>query len=207
MRPKIVAVILFLALALIAIMVLVERGIRPQVVTPTASDGGDLGDDSNFPKPLEEKVRPADDDWTKDDSSGGLGQAVAVAAVDTNRGPTSILPLSAEDAAAAHEEYVLDRIDELDKLARERTAESLNAILLELENPDKEIRKGALDATVQFRDRSSIPRLQEIAARTLDPEEKAELLEAIEYLKLRTLSERLAERQATTGNGETAPNP
>src|SRR5438552_1766238 len=68
---------------------------------------------------------------------------------------------------------VRQRIAELNDLAMNSDTNSLNTILSELTNSDKEIRKGALDATIQFADRAAIPRLQEIADRTQDATEKA----------------------------------
>ena len=93
---------------------------------------------------------------------------------------------------------VEQRIAELGDLAMNNDPDSLNIILSELENPNREIRKGALEAAVQFGDRSAIPRMQEIAARTEDPAERADILAEIDYLKLPSLTEYLAARRAST---------
>jgi hypothetical protein len=201
MRPNFLAVVLLLALGLFAIVALVERGFRTQPVTATAANG-----DGVSPNGRHGSVSAAGNAWAKVGSAGKLKAAISTAGLGTNGGLSDAKQLSSEDADASHEEYVEQRIHELERLARESGADSLNAILLELENPDKEIRKGALEATIQFRDRSSIPRLEVIAASTADPEEKTEILEAIEYLKLPTLTERLAEQQAVTGNANPPDN-
>ncbi len=201
MRPKFLTILLLLALGLFAIVTLVERGFRSPTVTPTATNGDGFSTNQR-----DGSVRSAGNESAELGSAGKPTRAVSTPVLRTNGGPSSTDHLSSEDADLAHEEYVQQRIDELDKLARERSADSLNAILLELENPDKEIRKGALEATVEFRDRSSIPRLQVIAESTTDPQEKSEILEAIEYLKLPTLTERLTEAQASAGTSAPPEN-
>jgi hypothetical protein len=65
-----------------------------------------------------------------------------------------------------------------------------------MRNPDKAIRKGALEAAIQFGDRSVVPTLQDIAAQTDDPAEKAEILAAIDYINLPSLTEYLSQRNA-----------
>ena len=74
--------------------------------------------------------------------------------------------------------------------------DSLNAILVEMKNPDKRIRAAALEATIQFDDRSVILKLQEIATQTADPDEKAEILKAIDYIKLPSFTEYMAQQRA-----------
>lgn len=95
-----------------------------------------------------------------------------------------------------HAQYVHQRIEELNALAMNNDSASLETILSELRNPDRQIRKGALEATIQFEDRAAIPRLKEIAAETDDEEEKSELLAAADYLNLPSLTEYLAQQQA-----------
>ena len=71
--------------------------------------------------------------------------------------------------------------------------ESRDAILSELKtNSDKTIRAAALEAAIQFGDRSVVPPLQAIAAQTDDPEEKQNILDAIDYINLPSLTEYLA---------------
>ena len=107
--------------------------------------------------------------------------------------PQPTAPLEEE----SHEQKVRQRIAELNDLAMNSDTNSLSTILAELNNSDKEIRKGALEAVIQFADRAAIPRLHEIADRTEDATEKAALLEAIEYLKLPSLTEYLREKGKT----------
>ena len=81
-------------------------------------------------------------------------------------------------------------------LAMNNDSASLETILGELRNPDRQIRKGALEATIQFEDRAAIPRLKEIAAETEDEDEKTEILAAADFLALPSLTEYLAQQQA-----------
>jgi hypothetical protein len=69
-------------------------------------------------------------------------------------------------------------------------------ILSQLENPDKATRAAALEEAVQLDDRSIIPRLRELAARTEDPQERAELVAAIDYINLPSVEEIMAEQHA-----------
>jgi hypothetical protein len=106
----------------------------------------------------------------------------------------------------AHAEYVRKRVAELDTLSMNNDASSRDAILSELQNSDRSIRSAALEAAIQFGDRSVLPRLQDVADGTEDPIEKAELLEAISYLNLPSLTEYLAER-AAMGLTNSIPGP
>lgn len=93
------------------------------------------------------------------------------------------------ELAEAHATFVQARIDKLNELGANDDAESLHVILAELTNSDKEIRTAAVESAIQFGSRDAIPVLKELAARTLDPDEKKELLDAAEFLSLPTLSE------------------
>ena len=84
------------------------------------------------------------------------------------------------------------------ELASQDGPASLDIVLSELTNRDPEIRKAALEATLQVRSREAIPRLMEAAEQTDDPREKAAIADAIEFLKLPTLAEvtdQMAERE------------
>ncbi len=95
-----------------------------------------------------------------------------------------------------HVRFVRQRVAELNALAMKSDTTSRDIILSELQNPDKAIREGALEATIQFGDRSVLPRLQEVADQTEDADEKKALLDAIDYLKLPSLTEYLASHPA-----------
>jgi len=66
---------------------------------------------------------------------------------------------------------------------------SLHTILSELNNPDPEIRQAALDATIQFGATNAIPGLEAAALWNENPEEKKQIADAIEFLKLPQLGD------------------
>ena len=102
--------------------------------------------------------------------------------------------LSAQEQA--HKKYVHDTIDRLFSLQMNNDPASLAAILKEMKNSDKTIRAAALKATIEFNDRSVIPALQKIADKTADPHEKVEILNAIDYIKLPSLTEVMAYKRS-----------
>jgi hypothetical protein len=92
--------------------------------------------------------------------------------------------------AAAHAEYVRKRIKELNALAMNNDNQSRDEILAEVKNnPDRQIRAAALEAAIQFDDRSVVPPLKAIADQTADPDEKEAILKAIDYINLPSLTE------------------
>jgi len=93
---------------------------------------------------------------------------------------------SAEDA---HQAYVEQRTAELMDIAMTDDRANLDTILSELNNRDPEIRKAALEAAIQFGSRDAIPKMADAASQTDDPSEKAAIADAIEFLKLPSLTE------------------
>ncbi len=74
--------------------------------------------------------------------------------------------------------------------------DSVDGILAGLEKPGREIHQAALQRARELDDRSIIPRLREIAARTGDAHEKADILDTIDFLNLPSIDEIMAEAQA-----------
>ncbi len=74
-------------------------------------------------------------------------------------------------------------------LAMNNDAQSLKAICADLYSSDKEIRAAAIDAVVQFGDKSVVPRLRALAQQSNDSDEKAHLQQAADTLELPNLSE------------------
>ncbi|MGA2866527.1 MAG: HEAT repeat domain-containing protein [Verrucomicrobiota bacterium] len=109
-------------------------------------------------------------------------------------------------AEARQRAYAEQRVAELYELSMNDDSASLESILSELTNRDPEIRKAALEATVQFRSREAIPRLLEAASQTDDPHEKAAIADAIEFLKLPTLSEVMEQGRPSARGGPGAPD-
>jgi HEAT repeat protein len=91
--------------------------------------------------------------------------------------------------AAVSSQSIEEQIARLNDLAMEDDTNALNQILAELYSPNPEIRKAALEATVQFSSRDAIPALETAAEHSVDPQEKTAIKEAIEFLKLPSLTE------------------
>jgi hypothetical protein len=110
-----------------------------------------------------------------------LQPSVATAAASTK--PADVPPQN--DIAA--------RIDELNALAMKDDQASLTTILSEITDPEPEIRKAALEAVKQFASRDAIPSLAAIADQTSDSALKTEISKVIDFLKLPSLSEVIAQ--------------
>jgi hypothetical protein len=106
-------------------------------------------------------------------------------------GPTHAIPPSKEE----QEEFVRRRTAELNELAMQNSPEAHQQIVDELKNPAPEIRKAALEALKQARDRSVIPQMQEMAGQTDDSTEKQAILDAIDFINLPSLTEHLNQQQ------------
>ena len=121
-----------------------------------------------------------------------------IGGVSSNTAEITGSPQTAPNDAAKgrHEDYVRRRISTLEDLAMDNDSSSLDVILSELTNADPQIRKAALEATIQFASRDAIPKLAEVASQTDDPQEKIALKDAIEFLKLPSLTEVLAANKA-----------
>jgi hypothetical protein len=168
MRPKVVIGILLLGTGLLVIILLASKAVHPQS-TSSLTDSGII--------------------------SVALTNSVNVVKVPAVSPPPvfSTAPVADTNAAAAHEKYVRQRIKELNALAMNNDVASRDAILSEVKtNSDRRIRAAALEAAIQFDDRSVVPPLQAIAAQTDDPEEKQNILDAIDYINLPSLTEYMA---------------
>ena len=100
------------------------------------------------------------------------------------------------DGSNEHEAWIDARADELVKLSWEDDSESLKRILAELENPEPDIRKAALQATANFGSRDAIPYLESLVATSTDADEKIALIQTAEQLKMPTASEYFAQKKA-----------
>jgi hypothetical protein len=177
MRRNVLLILVVLGLVAIAGLVLIQP---KQTVPPSPPS----------PKPSEtasstaSNTVPADSVFSGADPDVEPANQPGMAAADTmTNGSAGGSP------EARHQAYVDARTAELMDLGMNDDSESLNTILSELNNRDPEIRKAAVEAAVQFGSRDAIPNLMDAAAQTDDPQEKAEIMEAIQFLKLPTLSE------------------
>jgi hypothetical protein len=123
--------------------------------------------------------------------------APAISPADTpsaTRSPVVVTPAASHGSnapvpAQEPEDYVQARIEKLNELEARYDQESLQAILGELTNSNREIRAAAVESTIQFQSRDAIPVLKNLATRTRDSEEKKALLDAAEFLALPTFTE------------------
>ena len=121
--------------------------------------------------------------------------AVPVRPIASPAAPDPVPTVAADAEAEKEAAEIQAKIDRLEDLQSNDDAESLHAILNELTDSNRVIRHAAIEATTQFRDRAAIPVLSDLAARTTDPEEKQELLDAVEFLTLPTYTEVMAEKK------------
>jgi hypothetical protein len=115
-------------------------------------------------------------------------------AVTNTQGTIGSDDATPETPDAKQEAYIATRVAELQDLGMENDSASLDTILSELNNRNPGIRKAAVAAAVQFGSRDAIPKLTDAATQTDDSEEKSAILEAINFLKLPTLTEALAQK-------------
>ena len=94
--------------------------------------------------------------------------------------PASTITLTPEQRQAA----IDAETDRLQEWSMDNDPASLSNILADLTNSEKETRDAAIEAAKQFGSTNAIPTLKAVAANTTDPEEKAALLEAANFLSL-----------------------
>jgi hypothetical protein len=105
-----------------------------------------------------------------------------------------------DDEDPGHKAHIQARIAELEELARKENGSSLEILLSEVRNPEKEIRQAALDAITQSGNRDAIPRLVELASQVEDMEDKRVITEAADFLKLPTITEVISHTASRTNN-------
>jgi len=172
MRPGIVAVILLLTFGFLGAAVLISRNFQ------NGRSGGVVSEHLPLRQP---------------EATGRTGKEISdpvPPVVENKSEPAVVQPVIRKTNPAADDSgYVQKRVAELTALAMNNDPNSFASIWSELSNPDKEIRAAALEAVVQFGDRSVVPRLREFAAHVEDPFEKVSILTAAEHLELPSLSE------------------
>ena len=192
MRPKIVIAVLLAGIAgLVAIMFLKQLGNRPQPTTAPITQPA-----ASAPETIPSRLQVSPP--AVKSSSAALIQTTSPTATITNE-------VTGEDP-----EHIEEQISRLETLEANDDDASLQAILKELTNTNPIIRHVAIEATIQFGGHTSVPVLQDLAARTTNPDEKKELLDAAEFLALPTLSEVRAENPdvkiVSPQNPPTVPN-
>ncbi len=200
MRPKIVFTILAIGIAGFLFLLAARHGASPNANsaesnTATVSTGGKSAwQASNRDKTKEQSTARAESGGSS--ASDAASAAVKAGGVRAN-GKSRAAPgtIAGEGPGQlTHEEYVDQRVAEMMDLAMNDDAQSLNSILSELSNNDPDIRNGAIEAVKQFGSLDAIPKLEAAASKTDSPSEKKTLEDAIEFLKLPSLTAKNTQR-------------
>ncbi len=194
MRPAVLLGVLALGtFALFALMLLSPKARRAPVEEPAATVVAEPPAESD-PKAGVRNALPR--------RTTSLPAQVSANEAPTNSSPTA--ELDAEARAEQHETHVAARIAELRDLSRKTDPASWATLLAEIKNPDPEVRHATLDIISQSGNRGAIPALLEAAAQTEDDAEKRAINDAIEFLKLPTLTEVLSQTDQPSSNGTLA---
>ena len=116
----------------------------------------------------------------------------AISAPTEPKYTTTPIPGSKEQMPSASTEEansVEEIISGLQEAGARSDPASFQMIVANLSSSHRDVRRAALDATIQFGSRDAIPLLSELAAKTEDAREKVEILDAAELLELPSLSE------------------
>ena len=161
MRPKVVILILVIAAGLVAVLVLLKGviGGRSSNVPPVAA----IGEPTNQEPPTVTTVQ---------------------ANPDVNPDSSNTPAMTSEEARAAQIQRDLDEVREALANGTVDPSATEDILLNKVTNPEKEVRKAALEALIQLNDTNAIPRLQQAVKSLEDPHDKAAVLDAIAYLQL-----------------------
>ena len=160
MRPKFILVLVLLTLLILgAGFLLTHRPGNPPASVPT---------------PPETAIAPTD--------SGSAAPAVPPPA------PVAAAPAASTPTPEQRQAAVEAEIDRLQLWSGNEDQASLSNILADLNNPDKEIRDAAIEATKQFGSTNAIPALKAAVNNTEDTQEKIAMLEAVDFLSLPNIS-------------------
>lgn len=169
MRPKVVIVIVLLAAGFLAAAFMLSKMSRPQPENAPVETAAT----QPVAAPIKHESIPL--------------PAVSLAPAVNTTSETMTNPAAPE--REDRDQFVVRRTGELNDLAMQTNSEAHQQILDELKNPDREIRQAALAALEQANDRSVIPQMQQIADQTDDSGDKAAIQDAIDFIKLPSLTE------------------
>lgn len=94
-----------------------------------------------------------------------------------------------DSATEENENYVENRMNELENLGMTDDPGSLVTIESEFDSREPRIQKAAVAAAIQFGSRDAIPALQEAYLRFDDPGQKLDIKKAIDFLELPSMAE------------------
>lgn len=117
-------------------------------------------------------------------ASNSTPDAKAIPEIWTAASRGDALKNGSQQAARGQDEYIQQRVGELYDLGMSDSPEALKTILSEVTNPEGEIRKAAIEAAKQFGSTNAIPSLEDAISTSESLEDRQDLREAIEFLKL-----------------------
>jgi hypothetical protein len=173
MRPKIIVIIFLIAVFVVAIAVKLSKTSNAPVQPPSP--------------PI--AVAPADTAPAAPAPASATAISPALAVTNSR--------MTAEEKQLAHDEYVEKRSDEFMALAALNDPAEHQKIVNALYDSDRAVRRAALDALEQADDRSVIPDMQKAADQTDDPDDKQAIQDAIDFIKLPSLTEVIKAHKAT----------
>jgi HEAT repeats len=187
MRPKIVIGVIVLGLfAVVSALLFSQRGGPPTETQPSETVSGQTATiDASTPGETVSAEKKAD-------------TRASLAATNSTSDADAAMADTPEEKQAA---FVVARVGELMDLGMNDDIDSLNTLLSELTNRDPEIRKAALEAVKQFGSQDAIPKLVDAASQTDDPYERVAIADAIEFLKLPSLTEVIHQNDSALRGG------
>lgn len=192
MRPRVVIAVLVLASCFLGLAVLLSKVLVPQSPPPAqTAEVSAAGDPVSNAHPIQMETSARTNVFHNQVELAGPRFADMTQSIPATSNVLSPNAMDREQAKRIHK-----RVLELYALAMNDDTASRDAILSEFKNPEKNIRQAALEAAIQFGDRSVVPYLREAAAQTEDPREKVAILDAIDYINLPSLTEYAAQRKA-----------
>ncbi|HVV02241.1 MAG TPA: hypothetical protein VHH88_12810 [Verrucomicrobiae bacterium] len=192
MRPKIILGAMAAALIVLGISFALKgsrRGGSSAPVAALASTTPAAASLGNTHKSEKESAVAAVPSPIEARPTAGMENPASTPVATSTLAAATVTPTPGEEAIEQRKQQLMD-------LAMNNDEQSLNTILSEMTNSSKAIRQAALQAAIQFDDRSSIPRLKEIAGITSDPGEKQDIEDAIDYLNLPSIADYRASHPA-----------
>jgi hypothetical protein len=121
---------------------------------------------------------------------------------DTNHAAAPIVgsqpPVVSEEVRQALIDKELEQIDDLRRqVDGTNNLLIINALIEKFSNPEAEVRHTALRVVKEMNDTNAVPGLQKAVDSTTDPREKVAIMDAIDYIKMPSITDNVAPELAT----------
>ena len=113
--------------------------------------------------------------------------------------------VSEEVRAALIERDIQDILDLQSQVDGSNNLVIINALLEKFSNPEAEVRQTALRVIKEMNDTNAVPGLQKAVAGTTDAREKVAIMDAIDYIKMPTMTDDVPPEMATNLASLTGP--